>query len=713
MWEKQSVSEESRIGKVVKDIATTKLYSRNPFAILGMNSVATDQQLQRQFQRLQIAAKLGENLWTHESSFHVSGNVEPRDIEEAFQELKDPMCRIVREFFWFWPNPKSQEKEDQGLSLLKNSDYVGVVKFWMKAETQGSGRITATHNIAVLYHIMVLTQSKHIPTTEIKWTFKLSEHHYQELTKRAFSKWLDCLNHEATWDYMKERVGHINDPRLTEWDIDDMRDTIQFAILSIHARLALEAIENEDYEYSKEHLTLIIQSNFPAEVIEAAKVIVLKAVQQKVLAACKEARQEIDESDEDALWRAEELINETECDREFLIEFDDCYDWDPAVESADAVAKVLVNASIAYVNATDDYDSALEFLDRAYNMAQSSECEEEIRENIETARSNKGYHMRSAAIDYANETKDMDGTVVRLQQVLEYASDDELINTINADIKQAQSIKQQEIQAARNNKAFDMRNAAIDYANETDDMDGTIIRLQHALGYASDDKLISTIKADIAQAQSVKQQEIQADRESRLDMLIGDNRVIISPEIISYKGKSIRPQDVIGVCWGISKNYTNGVRTDRSFSVDLRTNGTFLAIECANHFWESDDKVMSRYNQVVDKVWRTVGYRLFSEIIKSVSRGNTVEIGPFRVERRGVWLKTTKMLFFSGDPELVSWGDLRWYGQEGSLWLESTRKSNVRDSMGYKGGWNAHILEAFLNFLKEGNNMSKIQRGEL
>lgn len=649
---------ESRLGEILREVVTPQVYGRNPFAIFGMPILSTEQQLQRQFQWMKTAAGVGEQVWKEETSFHVNWEVGVRHIEDAFQELKDPCRRIVQELMWFWPQHQDISKVDPGMALLIEGDADGAASHWRLAESRGRGRIIATHNLAVLYHMAALCTCSCNDDYEMNLSL---DDESDNLWNMAFEKWRESLGQDATWNYLKDRVEQIQDPRLTEWEIDELREEIPAAILNISKLLVRAAVEDECFEDATEHMNRILQSGFDDELIEQIKINMLQIHHRRVINACKQARQKVDADADCALIAVDDLVQETEEDREFLNDFDDLSDWDPAAEAADAVARELMNAAIDYGNATDDHETAVEYLEAAYNLARDSELEEKIQNCISSAK--------------------------------------------NIEV---------------NSKAMGMREAAIDYANSTGDFVGTIRKLQGALRLATDEELVVLIRQDIVKAKSIieqeqreKQQEEEDDRKSRLDIMIGADRVIVTPEIISYDGKSVRPKDVVYVGWGISKQYTNAVRTDRSFSVSVSTNNTSLTIECTTRFWESDNDVMARYRQVVDKVWRTVCVRLLTELIAKVSRGSAVEIGPFRIEKRGIWIKKTKMLFFSGEPELVPWGDLTWEGEDGYLKVKSRSNSSMSDSMDYKNANNAHILESFLDFLKDGNNFAKMQRGEL
>ena len=630
------------------NILTDQVYHQNPFGLLAMPTTATEQELQRQLQRMKASVSAGDTVWQDEFYPCSDRNIDIKRCEDAFQKLRDPWQRFIWEFMWFWPAGKENNRPDPALISLSADNTDAAIMQWTKAEQYGSGRAIATHNLAVLYHWQALS---------LEWF----EAECEELWRKSIEKWQQCFSHEATWHYLENRVRQLNDPRLNEKDIEDLRDSFTEAFFGINKKMALTAINEDEQEEAEFHMDLILSQSWDVEIGESIRRALLDAALQRVLEFNKKAKSQIDEDPEDALDEVDALIEQTEKCRDFLDSYDNLSDWDPAAEAHDAVAKEILHAARAYGNETGDLEAAREALEKALDIARDDELIEKLQRNISIVEniesSAKAMQLRSEAVDLANDHNDYQGALRKLNEALRITTDDEVVQKIKKDIQ--------------------------------------------------------TVHGLIQQEQAEQQREIEEDRASRLEIMIGSTRVRITPEEISCGNKSIRTKDVIGISWGISKHYTNGVRDSRSFSVSVVSSSTSLDIECTNHFWESDAEVMVRYKQVIDKVWRTAGVRVLTELISSISRGEKVQIGPFSLEKRGIWIKKTKLLFFSGEPELVPWSNITWYGSNGQFVVESRGQSKLSGSMDYKNEYNAHILESFLDFIKDSNNFARMQKGEL
>jgi len=199
-------------------------------------------------------------------------------------------------------------------------------------------------------------------------------------------------------------------------------------------------------------------------------------------------------------------------------------------------------------------------------------------------------------------------------------------------------------------------------------------------------------------------------KEISLDIDIGKDRLSISAEYISYKKQSIVLKDVTKIRWGIYKRYTNYVRNQRQYTIWLGTPRSTMEIECVR-FLEKDSKVEQRFTLIVDKLWKAVCARLFSDILTKLSSGEKIRFGEALVDSNGVSLKRHKWIG-TDEPFYSRWEDLTISNGSGTFIISSSNEKKTYAELAYRDVDNVHILEAIMRFLWKDGNYARLQRGE-
>jgi hypothetical protein len=265
--------------------------------------------------------------------------------------------------------------------------------------------------------------------------------------------------------------------------------------------------------------------------------------------------------------------------------------------------------------------------------------------------------------------------------------------------------------------ATDIRDVALELANgqglheEAMTLSSLVLKVfseapQVAEQTAEDIRVLENI---LARKRSAAELQERRRRELSLDFMIGHDRLRLTPDIIQYQGQSLTTDEVDRLRWGVFKNYVNGIRVNREFTVWAGTPANTIKIECVRLF-ESEETVAARMSQIVEKLWGLVGVRLTGEIIASLSAGKTVTVCGLRVTRGGIWLQKRRWL--SSEPYFAEWTELKYYGAQGNLVLSSKKEPKATASLSYRDVDNAHILEAVLSFLWQDGNHIKLARGE-
>lgn len=216
-----------------------------------------------------------------------------------------------------------------------------------------------------------------------------------------------------------------------------------------------------------------------------------------------------------------------------------------------------------------------------------------------------------------------------------------------------------------------------------------------------------------------KKEEQQWRKECSLDVELGSflfkKRLKITPEIIRFKNDQVSTKDVNRIRWGATatKHSVNYIPTGTSYSffIQIGSNQKSIRIEPSDQ---------SLYDMIVDRLWKAVGMRLYSETLRSLSEGGTVSFGDSMVtmHKDVVYLKkfVTKggIIFKKTTQETFPyrWEDLRISNGNGSFIIQVSSDKEVKTELSYIDSDNVHILETTLRFLLKDGNYQKLRSGE-
>jgi hypothetical protein len=221
-----------------------------------------------------------------------------------------------------------------------------------------------------------------------------------------------------------------------------------------------------------------------------------------------------------------------------------------------------------------------------------------------------------------------------------------------------------------------------------------------------------TVLEDIlkGKAQS-KEEERQWRKECSLDVEFGTifkKRLIITPEIIRFKNEQIPTTEVTRVRWGATatRHSVNFIPTGTTYSFFIWISSNQKAI----HVEPPDQNL---YNMIVERLWKTVCVRLFSDTLRRLSAGDHVNFGngDAIVNKDGIMLKKHKV-FGRSEPYFAKWEELSIENGNGTFIIESTKDKSIGAELPYKDVDNVHILEALLRFLWKDGNCYKLRSGE-
>lgn len=370
---------------LLRESATPELYYRNGFRVLELPVDASTKDVNRRRQMVEMAATNGVPLPPGPGrSFPLDPAPDEFTVRDAVQRLGDPERRLVDEFFWFWPHEQGRSKSDQGLQHLAQGDHERASEIWSQQEANQSVSHVSTHNLAVLHHLLALQWENHARSNKVNGD---EQKNIEQLWNRAFRRWQKLLDEEGFWSRLTARVREFADPRLTAGTVRRLRAALPAALLSINARLALNAVEQGKTDSAARLVGVIRKSGFPEDAIKDGLRQAVEPVRSRIKALCK-AAENAAESDP---VHADKACRSLLADATPLLGGLDCLlpAGDPTRDVAhDDVAEQALRCQVAFAKKTHNWRVSVELLESAAIVAASDSVSKKLKENLETVRKN-------------------------------------------------------------------------------------------------------------------------------------------------------------------------------------------------------------------------------------------------------------------------------------------------------------------------------------
>ncbi len=360
------------------EAALPEIYRDNPFRLLGLTVYATERDLKRQAEKLEMARKFGGGFTINGPLAQATAPDLDR-LREATQRLREPGRRIIDELFWFWPMSASAAGDDPALAALARGEAQAAVAHWLDVSTYGVDQRVGQHNLAIYHHVVALDN-------ELDGTGDTFEN--QTNWRSAFSRWRWLLEGDAYWEQLAARCAQMDDPRLTRATAAEMRATLPLAILKISASLAARAAERGDSVTARRHVDLIQQSGFAPQVIEAALREAAFPLRERLRTLCESSEEATSESVEAGHRAIERMVGQIDQPLAALdILLPQAGGLSALREDAhDQVALTVFRCESQYADQTDDYQTALDWVERTHHIAASTAAKEKIADYITSVR---------------------------------------------------------------------------------------------------------------------------------------------------------------------------------------------------------------------------------------------------------------------------------------------------------------------------------------
>ena len=166
--------------------------------------------------------------------------------------------------------------------------------------------------------------------------------------------------------------------------------------------------------------------------------------------------------------------------------------------------------------------------------------------------------------------------------------------------------------------------------------------------------------------------------------IVFKERLRISPNGVQWKRLKIPLEEITRVRWGGTEHSVNGIPTGTTYNI-------FVAGErCGTTIKLRDQQI---YSAFVDRLWKSAGERLLTEMLEGLRSGNRYRFGAIVVADYGVELERRK-LFSANQRVACRWTDLVIGNGVGTFYLAKSDERKVTVELPYQEIDNVHVLEA-------------------
>jgi hypothetical protein len=348
------------LDSVLRSVGAPDLYLRNAFRISGLSVDASTGDLRRRTQQVRAIQKLGGASGTG-GALPPSPAPDLDTVLQALSRLRDPLVRLVDEFFWFWPDP--------GLDALTAGRADEAESRWQREE---SGSPSALHNLAVYCHVLALDDELANPRKKLigsprRW-------------REAYRYWIAMWRDDECWAVFAERVRRAAHPGLTDWVAPALRERLPLVLASINANIAADGMEQgRDAESTAVHWRMASHQDLPPAMRASALRAATDPIISRVHSHRDRALAVTLEDPAGAALAAAQRLHEQAIPLLRMVALSSVADADSV---HDEVARTLSNTAYNYHKATNDWVVTLKVLRLAQDAVRGRSMMQTVRDNI-------------------------------------------------------------------------------------------------------------------------------------------------------------------------------------------------------------------------------------------------------------------------------------------------------------------------------------------
>lgn len=369
-------------------------YRQNAFFLLDARADATTQDIRRLQNRAEVLLEMRKPLESTVLPFLRRVQVTREDILSGVQKLEDGQSRIREELQWIHAGPKGDCIPAGASSLASLTTLLSTL-----AKVDGRQGAIATHNLAVLNHVLAFEQESgggaSVQSRLDAWT-------------GALSHWRALYQKEEFWDFMSERISAWGDPTVSDGDLQQARREFAEQLLVPHTQLAAEYFASGAYDFARIHIQVIQTASTwiasAKRLLSELSTVLVRHTRSLLDNALLEISEDVLsalESDQkrERLARTENEIlavgNRVTANLSLFQEMQDSNEM-----LGDQIAQCLRIISIRYFNQLDDSANPRRLAAVALRYARTDSCKAQI---MRDARTIEYRALRSGAIELADQ----------------------------------------------------------------------------------------------------------------------------------------------------------------------------------------------------------------------------------------------------------------------------------------------------------------------
>lgn len=216
-----------------------------------------------------------------------------------------------------------------------------------------------------------------------------------------------------------------------------------------------------------------------------------------------------------------------------------------------------------------------------------------------------------------------------------------------------------------------------------------------------DEALADQLKEDHTELERIvkrqKQEEVESARWNTV-VKIRSDEIEINKKFIRYNNTVISSESVTGVCFGVFKQYTNGIPTNTSYAINVCGSGKSISIECKRAF-RSESQAQEDFSAILNSLSHQILPTLVIGLAEKIATGaSTTEVGPLLLTKQGVRCETGSLWWKK--QLTIPYAALAFYDNQGCVHVTAKQPEPVSFSLDRRGVWNAVIIEKLVEIIK-------------
>ena len=168
-------------------------------------------------------------------------------------------------------------------------------------------------------------------------------------------------------------------------------------------------------------------------------------------------------------------------------------------------------------------------------------------------------------------------------------------------------------------------------------------------------------------------------------------RLTISEAGLSWKGQTLKLEDISRLRWGGTRHSVNGIPTGTTYEIHAGGRTGYIVINLRNEQTSS---------ATIERLWKGVGFRIMCDWAERLKAGGQLAFPDLVVQDRQVTLTRTR-LFRSDETKSLTWDKVTVYNASGSFVIAERGNTGLSAVLSYTQVDNVHVLEAMIRaFMK-------------